>query len=85
MTLAISDVPRDDPSAIASGPTVPDPTTLADARVGGVRVHAVLPPVSGGGTLLSLRIPAAATPSLAALADGWPDGALWADALEALR
>jgi hydroxypyruvate reductase len=25
-------VPRDDPSAIASGPTVPDPTTLADAR-----------------------------------------------------
>jgi glycerate 2-kinase len=31
-TLAISDVPHDDPSAIASGPTVPDPTTLADAR-----------------------------------------------------
>jgi len=33
VTLAISDVPRDDVSAIASGPTVPDPTTLADARV----------------------------------------------------
>src|SRR3954469_10556753 len=32
VTLAISDVPRDDPSAIASGPTVPDPTTLEDAR-----------------------------------------------------
>jgi hydroxypyruvate reductase len=32
VTLAISDVPHDDPSAIASGPTVPDPTTLADAR-----------------------------------------------------
>ncbi len=32
VTLAISDVPNDDPSAIASGPTVPDPTTLADAR-----------------------------------------------------
>jgi hydroxypyruvate reductase len=31
-TIAISDVPRDDPSAIGSGPTVPDPTTLADAR-----------------------------------------------------
>ncbi|WP_316189747.1 MULTISPECIES: glycerate kinase [unclassified Bradyrhizobium] len=31
VTLAISDVPHDDPSAIASGPTVPDPTTLADA------------------------------------------------------
>jgi glycerate 2-kinase len=32
VTLAISDVPHDDPSAIASGPTVPDPTTLAEAR-----------------------------------------------------
>jgi glycerate 2-kinase len=32
VTLAISDVPHDDPSAIASGPTVPDPSTLADAR-----------------------------------------------------
>jgi glycerate 2-kinase len=32
ITLAISDVPHDDPSAIASGPTVPDSTTLADAR-----------------------------------------------------
>ncbi len=32
VTLAISDVPHDDPSAIASGPTVPDTTTLADAR-----------------------------------------------------
>src|ERR1700722_3363800 len=32
VTLAISDVPHDAPSAIASGPTVPDPTTLADAR-----------------------------------------------------
>jgi glycerate 2-kinase len=31
-TLAISDVPHDDASAIASGPTVPDPTTLAEAR-----------------------------------------------------
>lgn len=32
LTLAISDVPRDEPSAIASGPTVPDPSMLADAR-----------------------------------------------------
>jgi hydroxypyruvate reductase len=32
VTLAISDVPRDEPAAIASGPTVPDPTTLADAH-----------------------------------------------------
>ena len=32
VTLAISDVPHDDPAVIASGPTVPDPSTLADAR-----------------------------------------------------
>ena len=32
VTLAISDVPNDNPAAIGSGPTVPDPTTLADAR-----------------------------------------------------
>ncbi len=32
MTVAISDVPHDDPAVIGSGPTVPDPTTLADAR-----------------------------------------------------
>ena len=32
LTIAISDVPGDDPSAIGSGPTVPDPTTLTDAR-----------------------------------------------------
>lgn len=32
VTLAVSDVPHDDPATIASGPTVPDTTTLADAR-----------------------------------------------------
>jgi glycerate 2-kinase len=30
--VGISDVPGDDPAVIGSGPTVPDPTTLADAR-----------------------------------------------------
>ena len=32
VTIAISDVPGDDPAVIGSGPTVPDPTTLAHAR-----------------------------------------------------
>ena len=32
VTLAISDVPGDDPDTIGSGPTVPDRSTLADAR-----------------------------------------------------
>jgi hydroxypyruvate reductase len=32
VTIGISDVANDDPAVIGSGPTVPDPTTLADAR-----------------------------------------------------
>jgi hydroxypyruvate reductase len=32
VTIAISDVPGDDPAVIGSGPTVPDPSTLAQAR-----------------------------------------------------
>lgn len=32
VTIAISDVPGDDPAVIASGPTVPDPSRFADAR-----------------------------------------------------
>ena len=32
VALLISDVPGDDPAIIASGPTVPDPTSFADAR-----------------------------------------------------
>jgi hydroxypyruvate reductase len=31
LTLAISDVPGDDPAVIASGPTVPDPSSCAEA------------------------------------------------------
>jgi glycerate 2-kinase len=44
VTLAISDVAGDDPSAIGSGPTVPDPTTLADARAILARYHIDAPP-----------------------------------------
>lgn len=32
VALLVSDVPGDDPSVIGSGPTVPDPTTVEDAR-----------------------------------------------------
>jgi glycerate 2-kinase len=43
VTIAISDVPGDDPSAIGSGPTVPDPTTLADARAIAAKYRLELP------------------------------------------
>lgn len=44
ITLAISDVPGDDPAVIASGPTVPDPTSFADARALLVRYGIALTP-----------------------------------------
>ena len=44
VTLAISDVPGDDPAVIGSGPTVPDATTFADARALIARYGITLPP-----------------------------------------
>lgn len=43
VTLAISDVPGDDPAVIASGPTVPDPTSFAEARAIVARYGIALP------------------------------------------
>lgn len=43
VSLLISDVPGDNPIDIASGPTVADPTTCADAR-DVLRRHAITPP-----------------------------------------
>ncbi len=45
VTLSISDVPGNDPAVIASGPTVPDPTTFAEAR-GILDKYAIDPPAS---------------------------------------
>lgn len=42
-TVAISDVPGDDPATIASGPTVPDPSTAADALAVLERYRIALP------------------------------------------
>ncbi len=44
-TLVISDVPGDDPATVASGPTLADPTTLAEARAV-LASHAISPPPS---------------------------------------
>ncbi len=45
VTLAISDVPGDDSAVIASGPTVPDPTSFADARAIIAR-YGIVPPLA---------------------------------------
>jgi hydroxypyruvate reductase len=58
LTLAVSDVPGDDPATIGSGPTVPDPTTLADAR-------AVLDRRRPAMEALGLAVPPAVTTALA--------------------
>ena len=57
-TYAISDVAGDDPAVIASGPTVPDPTTLDDARAVVARFGLDLPPAARA----RLDDPAAETP-----------------------
>lgn len=44
VTLAISDVPGDDPTVIASGPTVPDPSTFEQARALVAHYRMALPP-----------------------------------------
>jgi glycerate 2-kinase len=44
VTIAISDVPGDDPAVIGSGPTVADPTTLAEARATIERYRLDVPP-----------------------------------------
>ena len=43
VSLLISDVPGDDPAVIASGPTVPDPSTLADVAAIVARFGLALP------------------------------------------
>tara|TARA_R110002073_G_scaffold275681_1_gene439449 strand:+ start:677 stop:1954 length:1278 start_codon:yes stop_codon:yes gene_type:complete len=58
LTLAISDVPGDRPDVIASGPTVPDESTLADARAVLAR-YDITPPAS---VATRLANPAAETP-----------------------
>jgi glycerate 2-kinase len=45
VAVGISDVPGDDPAVIGSGPTVPDQTTLADARAIAARHRLELPQV----------------------------------------
>lgn len=58
LTLAISDVPGDDPTVIASGPTVPDPSSFAEAR--GIVAH------------YGIDLPPAVAAHLAAAADETP-------------
>jgi len=58
VTLLISDVPGDDPSVIGSGPTVPDPTSAADAAAILKKYQMTVPDA----VVAHLKSPAAETP-----------------------
>jgi hydroxypyruvate reductase len=45
VSLIVSDVPGDDPATVASGPTVPDATSLAEAR-GILAKYGIVPPAA---------------------------------------
>ncbi len=74
VTLAISDIPGDDATAIASGPTVPDPTASLDLSEVAARLASKLPtrvtelltaPTVQAGAMNPAKIELIATPALA--------------------
>lgn len=66
LTLAISDVPGDDPAVIASGPTVADPSTCTDALAVLDRHRIDIPPAVRAGLLSgALETPKPGDPRLA--------------------
>jgi glycerate 2-kinase len=70
VTITISDVPGDDPAVIASGPTVPDPTTREDALAIVRRYRMELP----AAVMRHLESPACESPK--------PDHPAFADGLD---
>ncbi|MFF5791831.1 TadA family conjugal transfer-associated ATPase [Paeniglutamicibacter sp. NPDC012692] len=68
--------------AAAAGRRLDDAQPFVDLTLGNYRVHAVLPPISTGGTLISVRVKRTVRPELAVLIDpARPD---WLQALRAI-
>jgi glycerate 2-kinase len=89
VTLMVSDVPGDEPAVIGSGPTVPDPTTYADARAV-LAKYGIDPPPAVAASLAAARdeTPKPGDPRLAratAIMIATPQQALAAAADEARR
>jgi len=68
VSYLISDVPGDDPSVIASGPTVPDPTTFANALAALGRLGVDAPPA-----VKARLLAGAGATTLPGLSDAAPD------------
>jgi glycerate 2-kinase len=66
ITLGVTDVPAGCESALGSGPTIPDPTTLADARavLDRYALQSKLPPIFRAAFEASTSPPLAETPKL---------------------
>lgn len=56
----------------------------ADGRIDRYRIHAVLPPVSGGGPLVSIRVAGESSANLHQLARQWEDASLWLGVIRAM-
>ncbi len=69
VTLAMSDVPGDDPATIGSGPTIPDPSTWDDVRALNARYGLDLPRLDGPETPkpgeIAVDVRMIATPAMA--------------------
>jgi pilus assembly protein CpaF len=71
--------------AAAAGRRLDDASPFVDARLdGGVRLHAVLPPLSPAGTLVSLRVPARRAFTLDGLVAAGTVPPAWAPVLDAV-
>ncbi|MDR8019245.1 TadA family conjugal transfer-associated ATPase [Nesterenkonia aerolata] len=66
----------------ASGGRLDEGNPCADGRLGDCRIHAVIPPVAVGGTMISVRVSRSSTASLEDLARQWDDSQAW---LELIR
>ncbi|MDO5493940.1 MAG: TadA family conjugal transfer-associated ATPase [Nesterenkonia sp.] len=63
----------------ASGGRLDEGSPCADGRLGDCRIHAVIPPVAVGGTMISVRVSRSSSASLEDLAERWEAADLWLD------
>lgn len=61
----------------ASGGRLDEGSPCADGRIGDCRIHAVIPPVAVGGTMISVRVSRSSTASLEDLARQWDGAEQW--------
>lgn len=61
----------------AAGGRLDEGHPCADGQIGSCRIHAVIPPVAAGGTMISVRVARSSSVTLEELADQWVDPETW--------